>query len=267
MVFEVFTITILTFLAQAVLTLRSVFLGGDGFVLTMAEWNRIYAITHKSWITTSCFGVITISQFILGLYLTVDTAERRCKSVDRFSHDSCLLHCFSTADFTGPASDLYDVHLRGAIVYGNRIYHHCPRIRYGTSLALHWSSRRHLLRSSPRLSSVLGHRLSRGTVQRNQGPDTQSIEDCNTRCDVLFPGHIHLTSPGSDVSLVRKRKHIVAIYHPLSHTFVGSNQTTPCPVSDTRSAVPFVRSPDLFPHDSGNFVYVRTPLCFPKHRV
>ena len=31
--------------------------------------------------------------------------------------------------------------------------------------------------------------------------------------------------------------------------------------------VPFLRSPDFLPHDSGNFVYVRTPLFFPKHRV
>ena len=214
MVFEVFTITILTFLTQVVLTLRSVFLGSNGLVLITAERNRIYAITHKSWMTTSCFGVITISQFILGLYLTADTAERRCKSVNRFPHDSCLLHRFSATYFTGPASGLYDVYLRGTAVYGNRIYHHCTRIRYGTSLALHRSSRRHQFGPSQRPTSLLGHRLSRSTVQRNQGPDTQSIEDYHTRCDVLFPGHIHLTSRGRAVSLVRKRRHIVIIHYP-----------------------------------------------------
>ena len=145
MVFKVFTITILKFLAQVVLILRSVFLGSNGLVLITVEWNRIYAITHKSWITTPCFGVITISQLILGLYLIVDTAERSCKSANRFPHDSLLLYCFSATDPTGPASGLYDVYLRGTAVYGNRIYHHCPRIRYGTSLALHRSPRGHPL--------------------------------------------------------------------------------------------------------------------------
>ena len=49
-----------------------------------------------------------------------------------------------------------------------------------------------------------------------RGPDSQSSEDHCTRRDVLFPGHIHFTSRGRNVSSVRKRKRIVIILHPLS---------------------------------------------------
>jgi len=67
-----------------------------------------------------------------------------------------------------------------------------------------------------RLSSLLTHRLSRGTVQRDQDTDTQSVEDYSARCNVLFPGHIHFTFRVRDVPLFRKRKHVVIIYHPFS---------------------------------------------------
>jgi len=53
----------------------------------------------------------------------------------------------------------------------------------------------------------------------------------------------------------------------LANTFIGSNQVNPRSVSDTRMCVPFVHSQESFPHDSGNFVYVQTLICFPKHRV
>ena len=79
LVFEVLMLTIFTLLAQVVLTLRSAFFASDGFVLTRAEWNRIYAITSKNRIIALCFGVITISQFGLGLYITSDIAGRRCE--------------------------------------------------------------------------------------------------------------------------------------------------------------------------------------------
>ena len=71
-------------LAQIVLTLRSVFFSRGGFVLITAEQNRIYAITSKNRIITSCFGVIMISQFILGLYLTGYAAARGCESVTNY---------------------------------------------------------------------------------------------------------------------------------------------------------------------------------------
>ena len=72
---------IFTFLAQAVLTLRSVFLGSDCFVLIAVESNRIYAVTRKNRIIASCFGVIAMSQVVLGLYMTAFAAKAGCKSV------------------------------------------------------------------------------------------------------------------------------------------------------------------------------------------
>ena len=68
----------------------------------------------------------------------------------------------------------------------------------------------------PRLSSLLSHRLSRGTVQRNEDTNTQSVEDYSARCNVLFPGHIHFAFCVRDIPLVRKRKHVVIIHHPFS---------------------------------------------------
>ena len=65
-----------TLLAQAVLTLRSVFFYRDSFVLIMAERNRVYAVTGKNRIIASCLGAITISQFILGIYLYAYVAMR-----------------------------------------------------------------------------------------------------------------------------------------------------------------------------------------------
>ena len=62
--------------AQVVLTLRSVLFGMDVSMLITAERNRIYAITRKNRIITSLFCVITISQFILGLYLAVYVVMR-----------------------------------------------------------------------------------------------------------------------------------------------------------------------------------------------
>jgi len=48
-------------------------------VLTVAERNRIYAVTNKNRIIVSCLGAITTSQFILGLclitYIAMDGGE------------------------------------------------------------------------------------------------------------------------------------------------------------------------------------------------
>jgi len=208
-----------------------------------------------------------ISQFSLGLYMTVHVAMAGCEFVIGRPPKLLPNPCFSVTDPTGPTSGLYDMHPCGKVAYGNRIHYLGSRIWYGTSLALYRSSRRHPLRSPHRPSCLLGHRLSRGTVQSNQGSDTRSIEDYGSRRDVLFPGHIHFTSRGPDVSLFRKRKRVVIIYHSLSHTFIGTNKVTPCLVSDPGVCVPFVRSPEFFPHNSGNLVYVRTLLCFLKYRV
>jgi len=70
-----------TFLAQAVLTLRYAFLGSDCFVLITAELNRIYAVTRKDRTIASCFGVIAMAQFVLGLYMTAYAAKVGCESV------------------------------------------------------------------------------------------------------------------------------------------------------------------------------------------
>jgi len=72
---------ILTLLAQMVLTLRSVFFDSNSFVLIAAERNRIYAVTRKNQIIASCFSVITILQFCLGLYMAVHEARAGCESV------------------------------------------------------------------------------------------------------------------------------------------------------------------------------------------
>ena len=69
--------------AQVVLTLRSVLFGIGVSMLITTERNRIYAITRKNRIITSCFGVITISQFILGLYLIAYAAIRGCEFVTK----------------------------------------------------------------------------------------------------------------------------------------------------------------------------------------
>ena len=63
-----------TLLAQVVLTLRFVPLTRDGLVLILIERDRIYAVTYKDRTITSCFCVITVSQFVFGLYWTVFTA-------------------------------------------------------------------------------------------------------------------------------------------------------------------------------------------------
>jgi len=71
-------------------------------------------------------------------------------------------------------------------------------------------------RSSPRLSSLLDHCLSCGTVQRRQDPNSETTQDYSARCDVLFPGYIHFASRTHDVSLIRKCKDIVIMFYHLS---------------------------------------------------
>jgi len=73
--------TVTVSLTQVVITLRFVFFGMGGFVLITTEWNRIYAVTKKNRMIASCFFVITISQFALGLYQVAYTATRGGESV------------------------------------------------------------------------------------------------------------------------------------------------------------------------------------------
>jgi len=116
--------------------------GSDSFVLIAVERDRIYAVTSKSWIIASCFGIITISQFILGLYVT---AYGGCESVIKRPPQLLPLHYFSITGPTDPTSDLYDVRLRGTTVFSNLVSRHVCRIRCGTSLVVHRSSGRHAL--------------------------------------------------------------------------------------------------------------------------
>ena len=69
---------IFMFLAQAVLTLRYAFLGSDCFVLITVERDRISAVTRKNQTIASCFGVIAVSQFVLGLYMTAYATKAGC---------------------------------------------------------------------------------------------------------------------------------------------------------------------------------------------
>ncbi|KAF9644213.1 hypothetical protein BDM02DRAFT_1059665 [Thelephora ganbajun] len=50
-------------------------------MLTVVERNRIYAITEKNRIIAACFGVITISQFTLGLYISVFNAIKGAQHI------------------------------------------------------------------------------------------------------------------------------------------------------------------------------------------
>jgi hypothetical protein len=102
---------------------------------------------------------------------------------------------------------------RGTVVCANRVFHHVSRIRYVTSLALHLGD---IHSDHPRRpSSFLSHRLSRRAIQRKQGPDPETAQDCSTRCDVLFLGYVHFTLRSRDVSGLRKCKDIVIMLHHL----------------------------------------------------
>jgi hypothetical protein len=97
----------------------------------------MYAITRKNRMIISCFVVITASQFIIGLCMVAYAAMNGCESVTKCCPQFLSTSISSGTDPTNPTSDLYDLRLQRTAAYGNRIYHHVSRIRYGTSLALH----------------------------------------------------------------------------------------------------------------------------------
>ena len=99
--------------------------------------NRIYAITRKNRIVTSFFCVLTMSQFIFGLYITGYAAKGGGESMTKGPHNIYLLQPFSGADATDPTSSLYSMHNRGTVVLEHRIYRHVSRIRCENFLALH----------------------------------------------------------------------------------------------------------------------------------
>jgi hypothetical protein len=91
-----------------------------------------------------------------------------------------------------------------------------PSLSYTVRNAFCPPSRIHPLRSSHRPSSLLTNRLSCGTVQREQGPDSETVQDYGARCNVLFPDNIHFASRDHAVYLIRKCKDIVVILCHLS---------------------------------------------------
>ena len=68
--------------------------------------------------------------------MTVYTAKAGRESVIGLPLQLSPTSFFSGTNPIGPTSSLYGVHLRVAVVYGTRIYHHVSRIRYGTPLAI-----------------------------------------------------------------------------------------------------------------------------------
>jgi len=76
--------------------------------------------------------MITISQFIGGLYLTVYAAMRGGGSVAKYNPRFLLLPHFSATNPPDPASAFYGMCFRGAQWgLGSRRYCHVCRIRYG----------------------------------------------------------------------------------------------------------------------------------------
>ena len=86
----------------------------------------------------SCFGVITISQFVLGLYMIADSARRGGEFLAKCRHNSYQLRCFSGTAPTDPTSGLYPMQFRDiAASLSCRTSHHVSRIRYETSPILY----------------------------------------------------------------------------------------------------------------------------------
>ena len=149
-------------------------------------------------------------QLILGIYLIVYTATREGGSVTE-CHPRFLTMMFQ--------SNLsYFRFIWGAFWWDMSPWNSdlLSYLSYTVRGFSRSSYRRHPPWSSRRPSSLFTHRLSRGAVKRKQGPDSETVQDYSTRCDVLFPVYIHFTSRGRAVSVVRKCKHIFTILYPLS---------------------------------------------------
>ena len=124
-------------LAQVVLTLGFVFFYRDDFVLITAERNRVYAVTRKNRIIASCLGATTISQFILGLYLTAYAATRERESVIKCHQlflPTSMLQRYSSH---GPHFRILCYATRYTAARGYSISHHVSRTRYDVSLIPH----------------------------------------------------------------------------------------------------------------------------------
>ena len=189
------------------------FFAWDGILPIAVKYNRIYAVTRKNRIITSCLSAIAISQFIFGLYWTAYGASEGGESPTRCYLQSLLISvlqrnrtCRSHLTYIrvvlsckiGP----WKSHLPLYLLYMVR--------NFLCSL----SGGRHQPRSSHRPHSILAHRLSRGAVQYFQDPDDPSIQNYSTRRDVLFPGYIHFARRISTVFIIHDGKGIVILFRP-----------------------------------------------------
>ena len=99
--------------------MRSDFFNGDGIVLIFAERNRVYALTSKNRIITSCFCLITIAQFALGLRAVVYAAKAGCESEwSNTPHNSYLLPVSATPLLPIPLPAYIECIFRGEFATG-----------------------------------------------------------------------------------------------------------------------------------------------------
>jgi hypothetical protein len=174
--------------------LRLVFLGSGCSVLMVTERHRIYAVTRRNRTIVSCLGVITISQFALGLYATAYAAARRCESVTlrRPRVLPTRLRFSSGTDPTDPASGLYDVHLREPVVCDSRIYHHVSCIRYETLLVLRLGGIHSDCPTDSLAFSVIVYLVVRSNVNKIPIPGLLKIivRDATRYFLVIFTSHL-----------------------------------------------------------------------------
>ena len=80
-------------LAQAALTLGSTLFVRDHFMSITTERGRIHAVAKKDRKVTSCFGVMTLSWFVLSLYMSAYVAMRGCEPVTKCHPRFLLAMC------------------------------------------------------------------------------------------------------------------------------------------------------------------------------
>ena len=75
-----------------------------------------------------------------------------------------------------------------------------------------WSKRRHSLRWSRKLLSLLDRRVSRGTSEHTQGLAVQAVLDHSGRHNLLFPDRLQLASRPRVHYIPRTDKDVVAVF-------------------------------------------------------
>ena len=143
-------------------------------MLIVAGRNRIYAVTRKDRIITSCFGVIAVSQFILGLYTIIYAALQGGECMTRCRGPQFL----TTSIFQWRRSRRSHFGFMGSVFSCNTGTWKLdlpPYLSYSVrNLPCSSSGREYLQLSPRRLSSLLARRLSRAAFKRIPVPDSQS---------------------------------------------------------------------------------------------